>query len=65
MSAHDIVIVPSRHDYPEGLPMTIYEALAMRTPLVVSDHPMIKAGLGNPGRPWNSRQATLGPSRTY
>lgn len=40
MRAHDVVLVPSRHAYPEGLPMTLYEALCMRTPLVVSDHPM-------------------------
>jgi glycosyltransferase involved in cell wall biosynthesis len=35
----DMVIVPSRHDYAEGLPNTIYEALASRTPLIISDHP--------------------------
>lgn len=40
MRNHDAVIVPSHHAYPEGLPMTIYEALCVRTPLVVSDHPM-------------------------
>lgn len=40
MEAADAVIVPSRHDYPEGLPLTIYEALCARTPLIVSDHPM-------------------------
>jgi glycosyltransferase involved in cell wall biosynthesis len=39
MIASDIIVVPSRHDYPEGLPNTIYEALASRTPLVISDHP--------------------------
>jgi glycosyltransferase involved in cell wall biosynthesis len=50
MRAHDLVVVPSRHEYAEGLPMTIYEALASRTPLVVSDHPMISRGLaGKPG----------------
>src|SRR3546814_4454683 len=27
----DIVVVPSRHDYPEGMPLTIYEALASRS----------------------------------
>jgi len=32
----------SWHDYPEGLPMTIYEALATRTPLALSDHPMFQ-----------------------
>ncbi|MBO3463194.1 glycosyltransferase [Aetokthonos hydrillicola Thurmond2011] len=36
----DIVLVPSRHQYPEGFPMTIYEALCSRTPIVASDHPM-------------------------
>lgn len=36
----DLIIVPSRHDYPEGFPMTIYEALSSRTPIVASDHPM-------------------------
>jgi len=39
MIESDIVVVASRHDYAEGLPNTIYEALAARTPLVVSDHP--------------------------
>ncbi|WP_375227242.1 glycosyltransferase family 4 protein [Roseobacter sp. S98] len=39
MAAHDAVIVPSRHSYPEGLPNTIYEALASRSPLILSDHP--------------------------
>ncbi|NJN00568.1 MAG: glycosyltransferase [Aquincola sp.] len=40
MTDSDIVVVPSRHDYPEGFPMTLYEALAARTPIVCSDHPM-------------------------
>jgi len=40
MIEHDIVLVPSWHDYPEGLPMTIYEGFCSHTPLVVSDHPM-------------------------
>ncbi len=35
-------VVASRHAYPEGLPMTTYEALATRTPLVLSDHPMFQ-----------------------
>ena len=34
MREHDAVVVPSRHDYPEGLPATLYEALCSRTPLV-------------------------------
>lgn len=40
MRSHDAVVVPSRHEYPEGLPMTLYEGLCSRTPLIVSDHPM-------------------------
>ena len=36
----DLVTVPSRHEYPEGFPMTIYESLCSRTPIVASDHPM-------------------------
>lgn len=39
MRAADIVLVPTRHIYPEGLPNTINEALSSRTPLVISDHP--------------------------
>ena len=38
--SHDMIIVPSRHSYPEGLPNVINEGLCTRTPLVVSDHPM-------------------------
>jgi glycosyltransferase involved in cell wall biosynthesis len=44
MRQSDVVVVPSRHSYAEGMPLTIYEALCSRTPLVVSDHPMF---LGN------------------
>lgn len=40
MHESDIVVVPSRHSYPEGLPKTINEALSASTPLVVSDHPI-------------------------
>ena len=39
MRAHDFVIVPSRHSYAEGLPNTIYEGLASRSALLMSDHP--------------------------
>ncbi len=39
MRAHDAILVPSQHQYPEGLPNTLREALASRTPLVASDHP--------------------------
>ncbi len=42
MAAHDLVVVPSRHSYPEGLPNTIYEALASRSALLLSDHPAFR-----------------------
>jgi glycosyltransferase involved in cell wall biosynthesis len=37
-----IVCVPSRHEFSEGMPLTLTEALASRTPCVVSDHPVLK-----------------------
>ena len=40
MRDHDAVLVPSHWAYAEGLPMTLYEALCTRTPLLTSDHPM-------------------------
>jgi len=40
MRQADVVLVPSRNSYPEGLPLTIYEAFRSRTPIVGSDHPM-------------------------
>lgn len=46
----DLVIVPSRHEYPEGLPCVIYESFETRTPLICSDHPSfvprLKDGIG-------------------
>jgi glycosyltransferase involved in cell wall biosynthesis len=45
MRAADVVVIPSRHEYPEGLPLTIYEALAARTPILASDHPMFRGAL--------------------
>jgi len=39
MRNNSAVVVPSKHEYPEGLPNTIYEALASRSPLIISDHP--------------------------
>ena len=45
MREADIVLIPSRHDYPEGFPLTIYEALCSRTPIVASDHPMFQNNL--------------------
>ena len=40
MTNSDVLIVPSRHKYPEGMPNTIYEGLITRTPLLLSDHPV-------------------------
>lgn len=42
MQRSDFVAVPSRHSYPEGRPLTIYEGMASGTPLVASDHPMFR-----------------------
>jgi glycosyltransferase involved in cell wall biosynthesis len=39
MIEKDIIVVPSHYDYAEGLPNAIFEALASRTPLLISDHP--------------------------
>lgn len=36
------VLVPSRHAFPEGLPLTLFEAIAARTPVIASDHPMFR-----------------------
>lgn len=38
----DLVTVPSRALYPEGFPLTMFEAIASRTPIVCSDHPMFR-----------------------
>ena len=46
MRSADLVLVPSRHEYSEGLPMVIYEALAVRTPLICSDHPAFRGRIG-------------------
>ena len=45
MRESDFVLVPSRHEYPEGFPLTIYEAFCSRTPLIASDHPMFQSNL--------------------
>lgn len=45
MRAADVILVPTRHDYAEGLPNTLTEGLASRTPLVVSDHPAFASRL--------------------
>lgn len=49
MNAADVVVVPSRHEYPEGLPMTIMESLMVHTPVIASDHPMFVGRVGNMG----------------
>lgn len=45
MNKADIVVVPSRHEYPEGLPRTLYQGLCSRSPLVISDHPAFSGNL--------------------
>lgn len=45
MQAADIVIIPSRHEYPEGFPFTINEALYSRTPIIASNHFTFKGAL--------------------
>lgn len=39
------MVVPSRHSFPEGLPLTLFEGLASRTPVIASDHPMFAGHL--------------------
>lgn len=36
------VVVPSRQSYPEGMPLTLFEALAVHTPIICSDHIMFR-----------------------
>lgn len=36
----DILVVPSRPEFPEGMPQVLSEGLAARTPMVISDHPV-------------------------
>ncbi|PSN14065.1 glycosyl transferase family 1 [filamentous cyanobacterium CCT1] len=45
MNSMDLVIVPSRHNYPEGFPLVIHHALRACTPIVASDHPMFRGYL--------------------
>ncbi|NEO69380.1 glycosyltransferase [Moorena sp. SIO3H5] len=40
MRESDLVLVPSRHEFPEGFPLAITHALCARTPIIASDHPM-------------------------
>jgi hypothetical protein len=39
MRASDVVLVPSRASFPEGLPLVLEHSLCARTPAVVSAHP--------------------------
>ncbi len=40
MRQNDVVVVPSRPEYPEGFPLVIHHGLRSRTPLVASNHPV-------------------------
>jgi glycosyltransferase involved in cell wall biosynthesis len=42
MAAATIVCVPTRHEFPEGFPLTLTEALTAHTPIAASDHPVFK-----------------------
>ena len=45
MREADLVLVPSRHEYPEGFPLAITHALCSRTPIIASDHPRFQNNL--------------------
>lgn len=49
MNKADLVVVPSHHSYPEGLPKTLTESLMVHTPVVASDHPMFVGRVGLKG----------------
>jgi glycosyltransferase involved in cell wall biosynthesis len=38
--AADLLVVPSRHEFQEGFPLTMFESIASFTPIVCSDHPI-------------------------
>lgn len=38
-----LVAVPTRHGYPEALPLVITEGLCARTPVLLSDHPIFRS----------------------
>jgi glycosyltransferase involved in cell wall biosynthesis len=40
MAEATVVCVPTRHEFPEGFPLTFTEALTAHTPIVASDHPV-------------------------
>lgn len=41
----DILVIPSRHEYPETTVELIYSGLSVHTPIVASDHPMFAGSL--------------------
>jgi glycosyltransferase involved in cell wall biosynthesis len=45
MRGADVVLVPSRPEYPEGFPLVVDHALRARTPIVASDHPALTRSL--------------------
>jgi glycosyltransferase involved in cell wall biosynthesis len=45
MRESTLVCVPSRHEFSEGMPLSLTEALASRTPVVASDHPVLRSSL--------------------
>lgn len=45
MREYDLVIVPSRHNFPEGFPLVMHHAFRACTPIVASDHPMFRRTL--------------------
>jgi glycosyltransferase involved in cell wall biosynthesis len=42
MAGADLVVVPSRPEFPEGTPLAMFGAIASRTPIVCSNHPMFQ-----------------------
>ena len=38
----DLLVVPSRREFQEGFPLTMFESIASRTPIVCSDHPIFQ-----------------------
>ena len=43
----DLLIVPSRWEFQEGFPLTLFEAIASHTPIVCSDHPIFAGVLAD------------------
>ena len=47
MRAADVVLIPSRSEYPEAMPLTLEHSFCARTPAVVSAHPAFAAALAD------------------